>query len=96
MKCLHPHKHGIVCSNPTRGMDVCPRFLYVCVSLCREWPCDRDDHTFTSPIDWLLRSIASDKFWWELATGPNTKGRKEVSNSTMFYQMHWSQSLMVR
>jgi hypothetical protein len=26
---------GIVGSNPTRGMDVCPRFFCVCVVLCR-------------------------------------------------------------
>jgi hypothetical protein len=26
---------GIVGSNPTRGMDVCPRFFCVCVILCR-------------------------------------------------------------
>jgi hypothetical protein len=25
---------GIVGSNPSRGMDVCPRFFYFCVVLC--------------------------------------------------------------
>jgi hypothetical protein len=34
---------GIVGSNPTWGMDVCPRFFCVCV-VCRQQPCDTPDH----------------------------------------------------
>jgi hypothetical protein len=31
---------GILCSNPTQGMDVCLRLLCSCFSVCRWRPCD--------------------------------------------------------
>jgi hypothetical protein len=30
---------GLVGSNPTRGMDVCPRFSVLCYPVCRKGPC---------------------------------------------------------
>jgi hypothetical protein len=44
---------GIVGLNATRGMGVCPRFLCVCVVLCRERPCDRAG----SPVQGVLPTV---------------------------------------
>jgi hypothetical protein len=32
---LNPSNTGILGSNPTRGMDVCPRFSVLCCPVCR-------------------------------------------------------------
>jgi hypothetical protein len=47
------HEIGIVGSNRTQGMDVCPHFFCVCVVLFKQRPCDGLIPRPRSPTDCL-------------------------------------------
>jgi hypothetical protein len=52
---------GVVSSNPTRLMDVCPTFFCVCVVLCRYRPCDGANPSSKGSYRLSIRSTVPEK-----------------------------------